>query len=963
MVKTDVKKKKKKSDSGRSLSHYYGKLKTYGIPALVLLLAYIGFRIRDVTSNYKTFLDPDTFYHFELYKIAIKEGIPKYLAYANPPTGITLKGGYLGLYVVQAWFYKITHALFGTTVMGAFKLWPPFVGAMTIIAVYLLGRKLHSDWAGLWAAAFMSFSYANFSKTFSGNNRGEGPFMMFFLYTMVTFLLYIEEGKWNWKKILWGALFLLLSPLYMGVWNGSQFGVGILLALLAVYPVVLFTFGKMEELKQFVRDSYPLYGVSLLIGLGLSLGGFVGIKGFLIFALEAFAALLVLVAVMFLGEKVGLNYSDRKHRFGTVVVVVILGFAAAYAYFGRDLWKFFGAAYQSNPLYQTVAELAKTNLGTIKSYYSVKSKDALVFLLSLAGFAIVLARLVTKLAKADVSGYKEIFLVTYYSASLYLLYLSVRFVFQASGALLLLAGVAVGEAFLFVENMRESINTKALYAIFLILLFVPIPVVGARYSSDIAHAYSKSQGSVPGDWVNTLEWLKNNSNPLDSATSWWDYGYWIESSLLSHRRAITDGGHAYDRRYLVAKFFTHYWNESEVDFEAWELNYIITYMNPLYQGSDFYKFNAISYLGGAINYGEYHDLGMLYAIGRKYIHYANESGRQIVYIDTPNGAAQPIMTIDMTTGRVIHGRGDMPYVLYIFQNYGVLAYRKIAFSNYVRLAFRIPFSLEPWDAQKLYANFMPVHSTFSVMVYKFRPFAVYRIDRLENGTWKAFYSTLGGGKLPLGNQTLRLWISAFGRDIKDATLVFEAYNGTKLVDRKTLVKGLYINHLNETPVTVNLYVPNATKYRFVLYQAGPVGVLTSAPKVNGKIADPSYVLPEGKSGTLELKAAFRRDYTANLTLRASIVYYVAPNGKDIYKKDFYLEPHMDIIEYVPVKGDLNLREGNNTITAKASMPSGVFEKFIEGLYQKYGRDKVVVVRKRIEPIFIARKEYVIWEGG
>ncbi|NJE76088.1 peptide transporter [Thermococcus sp. ES12] len=954
MVKTKVKEKRKKKGEKTSLPEYYQKFKTYGLPLIVLVLAYFGFKIRNVTSNYKTFLDPDTFFHYEMYRIAIHDWIPKYFAYADPPTGIKA-GGYLGLYTIQAVFYKIV-SVFGYDPLGAFKLWPPFVGAMTIIAVYLLGRKLHSNWAGLWASAFMMFSYANFSKTYSGNNRGEGPFMMFFLYAVFLLMIYLDEKEWNWRKVLSGALFLLMSILYMAAWTGSTFGVGILLLFAGVTAVVFFIFGKIDALKGFVRDFFPLYGLSLILGLALSYTGFIGIKWFLIFAIEAFIALSVLVAIMLYGERIGLNYSDRKHRFGTVAVIAIIGVLAVYGYFGKDLLKFLGSATQSNPLYQTVAELAKTDWNTIKAYYSVKTKDALIFILSAVGFIIVAARFVRKLARNDLTGHKEIFLVTYYIGSLYLLLLAVRFVFQASGAILLLAGVAIGEIFLFVEEMKESITTKALYAVLLMLLFLPLPLIGAQYMNSIATNTAKSQGSVPSEWVNSLNWLRENSNPLDSATSWWDYGYWIESSLLSHRRSATDGGHAYDRRYIVADFFSHYGNESEQDFEAWELNYLIVWQQ------DIYKFNAISYLGGAITYGEYRKNPMFQLIPAQYIQYVNESGKIVVYINTGKYAYQPVFTIDLTKGRIIQGRGDIPYVLYVFQGYGLLAYQKIAFSNFVRLAFHIPYSFEPWDAQKLFANFKPVHSDGGVSTYEFRPFAVYRIDKFENGTWKAFYSTLGGGKLPLGEQRLRLWISAFGRDVKDATLIFEAYNGSVLVKREVLAEGVNMNHLNETPIEVNLTVPNATSYRFVLAQNGPLGVLDGPVYVNGKEVNPSYVLDEGQSGELKLTAAFREERTVDLYLRASIVYYVAPNGKDIYQEKFYLEPHQDIVTYVPVKEGISVVAGDNHITVQASMPDGVFESYVQRLYQKYGEDKVVVVRKRVEPIFIAKKEYVIWEG-
>ena len=951
-------KKIQKTKSSKTPTKYttiYDEFKTYGIPLLVLFLSYLAFRLRNMTSNYKTFWDPDTFFHYEMYREAITHWIPKYFAYANPPVGIKA-GGYLGLYTMQAVFYKVVSA-FGYDQLGAFKLWPPFIGALTVVAIYLLGRKLHSDWAGFWGAAFIAFSSANYYKTMSGNNRGEGPFMAFFLLAVFFLIAYLDEREFNWKKISWGALYLLSSLLFMAAWTGSTFGVSILLAFAAVHPVILFTFGKITELRKFVYEFYPLYGLSLLLGLLLTGSGFVNIKWFLIFALEAFLGLCVLVAIMLFGEKLKLNYSDKTHRFGVVVVVSLVGMLAAYLYFGHDLLKFMGGAYQSNPLYQTVAELAKTSWSTVKASFSVRGNDGLLFLLSLLGFAIVFLRFLRKLIHNDLTGYKEVFLVTYYLASIYLLFMAVRFTFQASGAVMLLAGVGVGEIFLFVEGMKETTSTKTLYALLLILLFIPLPIASGQYLNKYAESYSRASGSVPGDWVKTLDWLRETSNPLDSATSWWDYGYWIESSLLGHRRSATDGGHAYDRRYIVADFFSHYGKDAEQDFEAWELNYLIVWQN------DIGKFNAISYLGGAITYGEYKSVPTFQTVPKTSIKFINESGKTVVYVVSGRQAFQPEMTVDLTSGRVIQGRGDIPYVLYVFGNYGLLAYKKVAFSNFVRLAFHIPFSIEPWDAQKLFANFKLVHINGGVSTYEFRPFAIYRMDQYQNGSWVPFYSTMSKGKLPRGEQKLRLWISAFGRDVKNAKLLFEAYNGTKLIERKVIAEDLNINHLNETPVVVSLYIPNATDYRFVLIQKGPVGVLDGPVYVNGRDVDPSYVLREGESGKIKLTAAFRRDYSnVELALRASLVYYVTPNGNDIYNKNFYLEPHQDIVAYIPLK-DLSVKAGKNEINAEASLPKDVFDKFIDTLYQKYGKDKVVIYRKRVEPVFITEKSYTVWEGS
>ena len=987
MVKSKVKKKgkekvkkstgtRKEPESLKKMASVYPKLKTYGLAIITLIIAYYGYLIRMKTAKLKYFIDPDTFYHFEIFREAVKHGIPSYFSRANPPTGIKL-GGSLGLYVIPAKVYSLIFSHLGYTELEFFKMWTPLVGAVTIVGVYLLGRKLHSDWAGFWAAAFLAFSYANYSKTYSGNARGEAPFLMFFVFALVAMAYYLDEkAEWkdlskSWRKILWGALFVILSWLFMMSWQGSEFGIGVLLLFMALYPVLLFVFGKMQELKRFVYDFYPVMLIVLLGALPLTGIPLIGYRSFLVFALEVYLAIAALTAIMLFGEKIGLNYSDKKHRFGTVLAVGVLGFAGAYLYFGPDLWKFLAGAYQSNPLYQTVAELAKPDWAYIKNVFSIHyvrgaGQDGMLYVFSIVGFMILLSRISWKLYRGDVTGYKEVFLAVYYAAATYFLWTAVRFSFQASGAVILLAGVLLGEVIVAIERMEENLGTKAMFAVVLILLFIPLPVIAARDMGTLAKAQAANE-AVPKSWQDTLLWLKNNSNPLDSATSWWDYGYWIESSLLSNRRASTDGGHAYDRRYVLAKFFSHSGNAGEVDFEAWGLNYLIAWQ------SDIFKFNAISYLGGAITYGEYRGNPMFMPVGPQYgstIVYDNKT--KIYYVQVSYGGRVyqyiPDTIIDMGTGSVYQNKQpNGPYVLYVYPgNWGVLAYDKIAFSNFVQLAFNYLNPMNITESMKLRSNFVPVKMEGGVNTYRFRPFAVYKIDLLvngtpSNGTWRQVYSPFLAMKLPIGNHTFRIHLSAFGRDVKNATLIFEAYRNGTLVKRETLAENLHIDHLNETPITVSIDVPNATSYRMVLVQKGPVGVLDGPVKVNGKEVNPSFPIAPGKSGDMELTAAFRKDYNVTFALRAMVTYYVTPNGKDIYKKDFYLEPHQDIITYVPIK-ELSVKAGDNRISAHVSVPSDIFSTYVEKLKQKYG-DNVVVYRKRLEPVFITEKEYVVWEGS
>ncbi|ALV62046.1 oligosaccharyl transferase [Thermococcus sp. 2319x1] len=952
MVKTKVK-EKPKTESEKPSSLDFSKIRLYLFPIVVVIVAFIGYKIRAATGQTKYFIDPDTFYHFEIYKLAIKEWVPKYYPLADAPFG-SLIGEPLGLYIIPALLYKLLSA-FGFEVIKVFKMWPPLVGFFSIIGVYFLGRKLHSEWAGLWAALVMMFSVAHWTRTFSGNARGDGPFLMFFIYAVLFMFYYLEATEVR-RKSLFGALFVLFGVLMLSVWNGSPFGLMVLLGFASLYVIVSFIFGKVEGVKRFAMEFYPAYLGILLVGYALTPSGIVRVGGHIKFAFEVFLGLALLTTIMLYGGGY-LNYSDRKHRFGVVAVIVLLGFAGAYLYVGPKLFSLMSGAYQSTQVYETVQELAKTEWNDIQRYYSVKGTDGIIFLLSLVGIAIVAFRFLKTLNQDKVDA-KNLFLLIFYGLSVYLMWTAVRFLFLASGAVLLTFGILVGELFKIVENMQEKVSTKALYAFLLVLLFIPIPIVGANTTYNSAKV---SGEAVSPSWEETLKWLRENTNEYDTATSWWDYGYWIESSLLGNRRASADGGHARDRDYIIARFLANDGSKSEVDFESWQLNYFIAWIQ------DWAKFNAISYLGGAITRTERDRSGMIIPFTQKIddnafyspygiqLQIVEQGGQKKAIIVAGNQQGEPVQAIIMQTGEVINGKGDFPYAAYVFPNYAVAVYYKVAASNFLKLAFGIPISSEADFAQKLLSNFRLVKNTGDLATYEFVPFGVYRIEVYKNDTWTSV------SKLIPGEYKAKLYISAFGRDVKDATIKLRAYNGDKLISEQIIAQNVNIDHLNETPVEVSLKVPNATKYQLVLVQKGPVGALTEAPKLNGRLVSPIKVLNDGQSGELELRAGFRKDYSnLELYLRATVIYLIRTEGENRDDPKAAFEPHMDIIHYEKIAGGLSTSNRELHFKGQASFPE-VIQPYIEKLKNEYG-DKVEIMGVRVEPVFIADKEYIIYEG-
>lgn len=886
---------------------------------------------------------------------------------SDAPFG-SLIGEPLGLYLLPAAFYKVV-SLFGYNELQAFLLWPPFVGFLGVIAVYLLGRKVLNEWTGLWGAVVLTVSTANFSRTFSGNARGDGPFMALFIFASVAMLYYLKESNKT-RKIIYGTLFVLLTVISLGAWNGSPFGLMVLLGFASLQTIILFIFGKLEELKKFVKEFYPAYLAILAFGYALTFPGIVKIGGFIRFAFEVFLGLIFLLVIMLYGGRY-LNYSDKKHRFLVVTIIVLLGFGGAYAYVGPKLFRLMGGAYQSTQVYETVQELAKTTIGDVKAYYGVESGNGLIFFLSIPGLLILLTKYLYDLFKKAKSDNETLFALVFYTMSLYLLYLAVRFLFLASYAVALFFGIFIGFSMDVIEKMKENIGIKAALGIVLSLMILVIPFVHAPVLARSARALKNTEIEVTG-WEQALKWLRSNTSKYATATSWWDYGYWIESSLLGNRRASADGGHARDRDHILALFLARDGNISEVDFESWELNYFIIYLN------DWAKFNAISYLGGAITRKEYNGdengrgrvttILLTQAAGNVYV---NPYARIVIKVIQQNKTRRiavnigqlecsPILSVAFPGNIKIKGSGrcsdgsPFPYVVYLTPSLGVLAYYKVATSNFVKLAFGIPTSSYSEFAEKLFSNFIPVYQYGSVIVYEFRPFAIYKIEDFINGTWREV------GKLSPGKHTLRLYISAFGRDIKNATLYVYALNGTKIIKRIKVGEIKYMNHLEEYPIIVNVTLPTAQKYRFILAQKGPVGVLTGPVRVNGKITNPAYIMREGESGRLELKVGVDKEYTADLYLRATFIYLVRKGGKSNEDYDASFEPHMDTFFITKLKEGIKLRPGENEIVVNAEMPKNAISSYKEKLEKEHG-DKLIIRGIRVEPVFIVEKEYTMIE--
>jgi hypothetical protein len=120
-------------------------------------------------------------------------------------------------------------------------------------------------------------------------------------------------------------------------------------------------------------------------------------------------------------------------------------------------------------------------------------------------------------------------------------------------------------------------------------------------SFNVAAVSSKSMYPGLANWYEATDWIRNNTQPTDVFTSWWDYGYLIQT--MGGRATVGDPANFYPmRNYDIGGYMFNSVNNSEA------LKFLNKYSNPSYLlicSEDVFKFYQIARLGSLSTlYGE-----------------------------------------------------------------------------------------------------------------------------------------------------------------------------------------------------------------------------------------------------------------------------------------------------------------------------------------------------------------------
>jgi len=460
-----------------------------------------------------------------------------------------------GLEVAGAVLFLIIHNIFGVqiTLYDTLVLLPVFFGAITSIMFYFLVRKIAGDAAGLFAAMVFAVSPPLIERGNLGWYKSEPLAIMLFVGASILMLAVFEKERPTRSKILRATLAGILAGYANTAWGGGDYfsaAFGLMFVLIPFLGIDLASLSpaaiSFTAATLFVSAIFPRPGVGIIgnpVGLAL-----IGGTTFLLVAQWA-------------------KTWTRPAEYRTTLVKLLFAFAlggltlASFGLVGGLTGRYLDVIApwlrgSASPLLQSVAEhMVPTGADYFTSY-------AILLPLGMAGALIAFRRRNIPMIYALIFGLTGLYFSAAYS----------RLLVYSSISLGILGGIGFAElAFTIAKpsstplvkkkqapssrNEMKVIVSVAVIALVVIpagTFWIPNPIQcnpssgiyifcdqsPADSAVSIANGATTYQRASLSDWVQTLNWISQDTPPSSVVIAWWDYGYWI--TVMGNRTSLVD---------------------------------------------------------------------------------------------------------------------------------------------------------------------------------------------------------------------------------------------------------------------------------------------------------------------------------------------------------------------------------------------------------------------------------------
>ena len=530
------------------------KLHHFAVIGILLLSFSISYTIKSQTLDYGNELNEfDPFFNFRATEYIVENGFSEYFEWHDDkswyPTGRDISAtSQTMLHITAAISYEIFG---GNSSLYDFTIYFPLViSSLSIFVIFVLVRLFAGTTAGLISSLLIAISLPIAVRGMAGWFKSEPLGLFYGLLGLYLFLSGInsQNKKIAILKIISGGIVMTFG---MASWGGNQFFIIPIGIFILVLPFI-------RKDHKFLVWSIPLFVVTFLATASLferpGLNFVFGLGGFSLIIPTIF-----LITCIFIQK---LSKEKNKTRNGLLLLLSILLIGSFLLIINEDSnfiklpsYRYLNAInpfmFTVDPLTDSVSEHASTDLSTSFIFNSIYMIFAGI------GIWIILSKKITQseiFIKKDMVAFVLILGITgVYISSAFVrleLFASLSLIIFASVGLSILSKEIFKINFFGVKNYTFKIS----YIVIIFVLFT-IPLIYPDSSSgnwisvvDISPTILNGGTNNPptNDWLETLEWIKNNT-PQDAViASWWDYGYWI--TTMSDRATLIDNSTLIDSR-------------------------------------------------------------------------------------------------------------------------------------------------------------------------------------------------------------------------------------------------------------------------------------------------------------------------------------------------------------------------------------------------------------------------------
>ncbi len=481
----------------------------------------------------------------------LKEGLP-YDDHQLAPLGRPVAADMFHSYSL-AYFYKVLSIFSGLDLMRTSFYLPVFISAISVLLVFLIGRKIAGNMGGFFAGLAMAVNAAFLGRTLFAH--ADNDVWVIFFPLIITWLFVTSyDAKNTWKITATSIVAGFFTGIFTTAWNGWWYIFDFLIATVAITFVylALLNFRAIKENPKTIISNTSIRN-NLIFGAlyFLSSAAFVvifsswatfknsilGPLGFTsikapVLTLSLWPNVLTTVAELNEGSVNQIvNSMGGPLLFFISLIGLVLAVSRTEKLRRFDFYYFIGAFAFYGALF--------INFGSREAPRILLQSASLNTLLAWIMLPIIIRIFISVYKKDHSYDYKlPILLSLWVISTIFASIKGVRFTLLLAPAFSVAFGVALGKIYTHLTSWlsRELKIHKMIGGSILIVLLLSLYIGPARGAIGTA---SSDIPIINDAWYNTLTAIKQDSKEDAIITSWWDFGHHFK--YISDRHVTFDG--------------------------------------------------------------------------------------------------------------------------------------------------------------------------------------------------------------------------------------------------------------------------------------------------------------------------------------------------------------------------------------------------------------------------------------